>query len=232
MENVFKISYKIFLLNEVKQEEALIKIASCIDRTLLKDEKWSKLHMENCFKPYCFSAFYPLAQNGKYKKNQVYQITIRTVNLELAQYLIQNLPKYDDNVMKGLICEGNILRRSYISALYSLTPVIVKGKNGKYWRDDMTFLEFEEQLRVNLIKKYRTFWGEESINESLFTDYIEIKNRVPIKIPYKNIYLLGDKLYMRISEHPDAQKLAYLALGTGLGNMNTRGMGAVNAEFQ
>ena len=228
---VYELKYKVFLLQSIPQEEALIRVSSCIDHILIQEEKWKYFHSENIFKGYTFCAPFPLAKGGYYTPHSVYQILIRTVNAELGQYLADRLPKYEDAYMKGLICDVRCICQRHISSLYSITPVIVKGENNNYWRDTMKFEQFEEQIRINLIKKYKALFQEELGEDFLLNSFIELKNRVPIKNQYKNVHLLGDKIQMQVSEHPTAQMLAYLALGSGIGTMNQRGYGFVNAKF-
>ena len=54
---------------------------------------------------------------------------------------------------------------------------------------------------------------------------------MPVKIPYKNIHLLGDKIDLEIANNEMAQKLAYFALGVGLGENNSRSCGFVNYKY-
>lgn len=56
-------------------------------------------------------------------------------------------------------------------------------------------------------------------------NFLEFKNKVPIKVLYKSIHLLGDKIIIDIAQNETAQTLAYLALGTGVLENNSRGFG-------
>lgn len=227
---VFELRYRICLLRDVVKDDILIRVASCIDRTLLKDEIWKNYHMENKLKEYSFCAPHPIPKDGNYKQYCNYQVIIRTLNAELAQYLLDRLPKYEDVFLKGIVCEIKIIPKKHISKVYSLTPVIIKGKNDSYWRDDMSFCEFEEQIKINLVKKYKIFVNQDFDEEFPLFTRIELKNRVPIRVNYKQIHLLGDKIDIQISEHPNAQLLAYMVQATGLGTMNQRGYGFVNVK--
>ena len=42
---------------------------------------------------------------------------------------------------------------------------------------------------------------------------------------FKDITFLGDKIRLSISDNKTAQELAYMALGTGIGEINSRGAG-------
>lgn len=95
----------------------------------------------------------------------------------------------------------------------------------------MSLEEFEKRLKDNLIKKYKFFTGND-IDENLpLYNLIEFKNKVPVKMPYKSINLLGDKIVLEIAQNKQAQELAYLALGVGLLENNSRGFGFVNFKY-
>ena len=111
--------------------------------------------------------------------------------------------------------------------------VIIVGGTGLYINavvDNMSFDEFGEQIKINLVKKYKLFVEKDFEEDFLFFSLIELKNKVPIKIKYKKIHLLGDKVDIQISDHPNAQLLAYMAQATGLGTMNQRGYGFINVK--
>ena len=61
---------------------------------------------------------------------------------------------------------------------------------------------------------------------------VEQMNRKPIAVKCKGITLLGDKIKVTIAKNESAQKLAVMALGTGLGEMNSRGAGFVNYSME
>ena len=92
-----------------------------------------------------------------------------------------------------------------ISKLYSVTPVILKNDFG-YWKAEMSLPEYEERLIVNLMKKYQSFTGEKIEDDVHLYDSILFKNKM-------------------------AQKLAYFALGVGLGENNSRSCGFVNYKY-
>ena len=62
-------------------------------------------------------------------------------------------------------------------------------------------------------------------------DKIELKNRKPISVKYKKIKLLGDKVNLYIADNDRAQALAYMAIGCGIMEMNSRGCGFVNYKY-
>lgn len=228
--SVFEIRLKVFLLNDIKLDKVQRKIASFIDRALSKDKEFLELHERNVFKNYCFDSMYPLCKNGAYKKENVYTITIRTISKKLAEYLSKILPNEYDEDIKGLVAEIRILPKKHIDRIYSLTPVIVKTDKG-YWKGNLSIDEFEKRLKDNLIKKYN-FINDNPMDEEVeLYNSIEFVNKKPIGNLYKNVELLGDKISLKIADDKLSQELAYMSLGTGLLEMNSRGFGFVNYRW-
>ena len=124
-----------------------------------------------------------------------------------------------------------IISNKLIKRIYSITPIIVKNDEKGYWKNYMSLEEFEKRIKDNLMKKYKLFVDENLDENFMIYDCIEFKNKVPVKIPYKNIHLLGDKISIEIAQNKRAQKIAYLALGTGVLENNSRGFGFMNYEY-
>lgn len=227
---VFELTLKFFLLQTIQQEDALNKIAAFIDTVLAGDVEMMEMHNKNILKKYVFSGFYPTETDKIYKKETVYQVRIRTVDVKLAEYFSEKLPHGETAYMKGLVCNSRKLLRKHIASIYTLTPAIVKSKSGGYWKDDMSFQEYEKRIKENLIKKYNLITGEKISEDFELYNLFEMTNRVPISVPYKNVRLLADKFQMQIAYNDTAQHLAYAALGMGVCEMNARGFGFVNCH--
>lgn len=228
--NVFELKLKLYLLRNIKQEEALSSIALFIDEVLYKDEDMKKLHKVNCFKNYVFCSFYPVAQKGIYIKDSVYTVIIRTIDYNLAVFFYTELMNHNNAYMKGLTCEIKKIEKRLIDRIYSITPIILKDERG-YWKKHLTLDEFERRLKENLIKKYNTYIGNKIDEKFQLYDIITFLNKVPIKIPYKDISLLGDKIEIKVSDNTLAQELIHMSLGTGLCESNARGFGFVNYQW-
>ena len=61
-----------------------------------------------------------------------------------------------------------------------------------------------------------------------FYNALRFKNNKPVKVCYKDIVLLGDKMEIVVANNKGAQELFYMALGTGLLENNSNGCGFVN----
>ena len=227
---VFELNLKVFLLKNISIEDSQERIAEFVDLALGKSKEFLSFHNENEFKNYCFNSFYPLEEDGIYKAGKVYTINLRTIDKELANHFHANLANEHNNFIKGLMCEIRILPKKLIEKLYSITPVIIKTDKG-YWKNSLSIDEFERRIKENLIKKYNQY-NDVKISEDfeLYTTIL-MKNRKPIATTYKGRRILGDKLSIDISSDEIAQELAYMALGTGIGEMNPRGLGFVNYRW-
>lgn len=227
---VFEIRLKIFLLQDIHISHIQMKIAAFLDKGFLKDEELAKFHEENKYKYYSHAFLFPLEKEKVYKKDKIYILTIRTIDNKLARYFSEVCVNSCTEEIKGLTSEIRIIPQKYIECLYTLTPAILKDDKG-YWRDYMSLTEFGERLKVNLIKKWNQFTNEKLDEDFELYTMIDFSNKVPIAMEYKNIKLLGDKFCIHISEHPTAQKLAHMAIGTGVCEMNSRGAGFVNYRW-
>ena len=88
---VFEIRLKVFLLKDIPLSKMLTAEAYFIDSVLTKDQEWLTYHETNQYKLYCMNGLFPLERDGIYKKEQIYTITIRTVEAELARYFAKEL---------------------------------------------------------------------------------------------------------------------------------------------
>lgn len=227
---VYQIRIKLYMLTDVALNRIQTNLTAFIDKGFLENEELLQMHEENKFKNYCYDLPYPIEKDKIYKKGKIYTVTIRTIDSRLAKYFQEVcVNSYTDEV-KGLTSEIRIIPKKVIDSIYTLTPVILKDDKG-YWRKHMQLAEFENQLKVNLIKKWNRFTGEKlSEDFSLYT-LLEFLNETPVPMEYKSIKLLGDKIRLQIADNETAQKLAYMALGTGLLSMNSRGAGYVNYRW-
>lgn len=228
--NVYQIRLKVFLLKDILLEKMFEKEAEFIDQVLAKEEDWLQYHEAKHMKAYTFAGLYPLEKGGVYKKENIYTITIRTVDKNIAMYLSDKLSHHENIFMKGLITENSIVPKKWIEEIYTLSPVILKTEKG-YWRKNISLAEYERLLFENVIKKYNEFTGEKIKEDFSLYTHLEFTNRTPIKCAYKDISLLGDKLILKISDDSRAQELAYFLLGVSLGHNSSRGYGYCHCKW-
>ncbi|NFV11666.1 CRISPR-associated endoribonuclease Cas6 [Clostridium sporogenes] len=227
---VYELTLKIFLLKDLTMDKSYEKLTELIDKSLCKDDELLELHNQNKYKYYTFSLPYKLEKDKIYKAGNIYSVKIRTIDEKILKNFKTQLVNIYTEYIKALTMEVKVIPQKYISTIYSLTPVVIKTDRG-YWKGNLSLNEYEKRIKENLIKKYNQFF-DEKINEDFpLYDFIRFDNRKPIGIRYKNITLLGDKITLNIANDEVSQKMAYLEIGAGVGEMCARGMGFVNYKW-
>ena len=224
---VIQIRIKILLKENIHVSDIQPKVCGLIDYSFSKRKELLDMHNENKYKFYCFDFPYPAERDQVYKKGKIYTLTIRTVDFDLAEFFSNSLLDVQTRFIKALSSEVKILPQKPIEKIYSLTPAIIKNDTG-YWRDNMSMDDYEKRLKENLIKKYNIIADTKMDEDFKLFDKIELKNRKPISVKYKKIKLLGDKVNLYIADNDRAHVLAYMAIGCGIMEMNSRGCGFVN----
>ncbi|MDY5212620.1 CRISPR-associated endoribonuclease Cas6 [Intestinibacter sp.] len=227
---VIQIRVKILVKEDTYASDIQSKVCGLIDYSFSKRKELLEMHNTNKYKFYCFDFPYPVEQDKIYKKGKIYTLTIRTIDLDLGEFFLNSLINTETYSIKALSSEIKIISQKPIEKIYSLTPAIIKNESG-YWRDSMSIDDYERRLKENLIKKYNTIIGGKMDEDFDLFNKIELKNKKPISVKYKNIKLLGDKINLYIADDSRAQNLAYMALGAGIMEMNSRGCGFVNYKL-
>ncbi len=87
-------------------------------------------------------------------------------------------------------------------------------------------LLLKERIQANLEKKYSAYYGQKIAVEQNFIQYMEFVRDKPIALKYKKTTLIGNKFNLVINDDETSQKLAFVALATGLLEKNSsNGMG-------
>lgn len=227
---VFQIRLKLYLLCDIHIGQMQTKLTKLIDKGFSIREELLTLHEQNTYKYYSYSLPWPIEQDKVYKRGKIYTATIRTIDQRLARYFHEVCVNLYTEEMKGLTAEIRILPKKIIESLYTLTPSILKDDKG-YWKSYMNLEQFGQRIKINLIKKWNQFEGEKLSEDFPLYTFLELMNEGPIGMDYKGIKLLGDKVRIQIADHKTAQRLAYMALGTGILEMNSRGAGFVNCRW-
>ncbi|WP_310603146.1 CRISPR-associated endoribonuclease Cas6 [Anaerosporobacter sp.] len=228
---VIQITLKVYLKENVPSIQAQQIICRFIDGALCKKEEFKELHNARKYKMYCYNSLYPISEDRIYHKNQTYQLQIRTVDTNLAEYFANELNVIEDRIIKIQSSAIEFIAKKEIEKLYSITPTLMKRDDG-YWRDCISVEEYMESIKINLIKKYNAYTNTKLDEEFDFIKEIQFSNRVPIKCAYKNVNLLGDKIDIQIASNERAQQLAYFALGVGILEGNARGFGYMKDKWK
>lgn len=223
----YNIKVAVLLKNDTQAYENYEKISKLISASMLKDQTLKQLHEENRYKNYVFCNLYPIEKDGVYKAGNIYTFQIRTIDFKLGLKIKQVLNNFQNEEFKVIVSDIETSTQRKISTLATLTPAIITSDKGDYLiNDDMNLVK--ERILANAQKKYNQLY-----NEKIDMDFIKsIKqtNNKPIKIPYKNINILGYKFEIEVKDDPISQNLAYLILSVGLLEKNAEGFGFCKAK--
>ena len=228
----FELRCTAYIKKDIPFKSSFEILSKYISFSMTQTEKFKTLHNREGFKHYSFGNFYPIERKQVYRKGNSYTFTLRSLDETFINELSSTLRQNIDNP-NFLVVETykKIIKQFFISELYSVTPVIVSVGNGLYWSIDKDgdILKLQKQLNYNLEKKYHSFYGEPIKGVQNFIQLLEIKNRYPqsiyMKKSAKEIRFFGNKFRIVPNEDEISQKLAFLALGCGLGEKNSFGGG-------
>lgn len=222
----YNLKVVVSLKQNIKNEETYEKISKLISSAMLRDDKLKEIHEKNTYKNYVFCNLYPIEEDRIYKAGHIYTFDIRFIDIQNAMKIKQFLNIVQNSEFKVIMSNLETNTQRKIQKLITLTPAIITTDRGDYLiNNDLEFVK--QRMLANIQKKYNQIY-----NEKIDMDFIkEIKqtNNKPMKIPYKNIYLLGNKFEVTVKEDPISQNLAYLALSIGILEKNAEGFGFCRA---
>ena len=230
----FELQCKAYIKKDFHFKDSFNIISKFISFSLAKEERFLQEHYKNQYKTYSFSSFVECEKNKppkKIKEGSLLCFTLRTINENLASSLPRLLEQNTNNLFFSVVAiKKKIIKQFFVTELYTLTPTVITLTDGKFWslQNSGDILLLQRLLHENLEKKYKQFYGDITPMQN-FIQLLEIKNKTPqflsMQKEDRTIKLLGNKF--RIIPHEDevSQKLAFLALGVGLGEKNTLGGG-------
>lgn len=222
-----EITFTVILKTNIRFEQSNEQIGKLINKAFLQDSELAVLHTVNRFKYYVFNSFYPIEKDGEYKEGRAYIFRVRTPDVGLAAKIKQLLPKTENDLLTVLTIQLKTINQSYVSNIYTMTPVVVTLENNEYWTYKHDLMLLSKQLQDNLEKKHKGFYqGSEGVSES-FIQRIELLNEKPMAMIYKNVKFIGNKFKIWVNDDEASQKLAFMAMACGLGEKNS----AVGAGF-
>lgn len=225
---IWEFDLKIYVKQDIKHDDALAEITRLIDYTLVRTEEDNAHHKSNAFKFYSHGNLCPIETTKVYKAGNLYSAVVRTVDENTKNKLLAYSIGQESVHFKVVDRFVKCLTEQPINKLYTLTGVVVTFKDVKgYWKGQKSRVEYFQSLQANLIHKYEKFTGEKiPVGTPIFKS-ISILTTIPVVCKIKNVRLAADKVEVDIASNPYAQKLAWFAIATGLGEKNSRGCGYV-----
>jgi CRISPR-associated endoribonuclease Cas6 len=197
-------------------------------------------------KLYSVSGLFPTEKNKYYKKDKNYTFLIRSFNKNIITKFEKELKCIKSNEHFRDIKAGfRALKNSRVNILlelYTPTPVIVTLPNDKYPKDRYWTVKdtngnaelFREMIENNLKRKYEAITGTQVPREHSFIQQFKIVSQNPqfltVMSSGKKLQFLGYKVSITPQTDEVSQNMAFVALGTGLGEKNSFCGGFCNAE--
>lgn len=223
---VYELNIKTYLFKNLDKTQVNEELSKFIIECLCEDQEFLKYHKSKDYKFYTHDSLIPI--KDYYEKDNLYNFRIRTIDENLLKYLKNNFSKYFNDTFQNLKLDIKEIKKIPIKTLYTLQPVVMKNDDG-YWAKNNDLKFFEERLKINLIKKYENFTGK-SLNKDFYNN-IEFTKDFPVKMKFKDINFLTDKIKLNINFDKDSQDLAYFSLGVGLLENNAYGFGFLSYEY-
>lgn len=223
----YNLKLYVLLKKDIQFLKSYNLLSDYIALAMLKDSNLKALHEKNEYKLYNFCSLYPAEKDGIYKKGKIYCFDIKFVNKDFILKMKQLLNITETDMFKVINSSIQVNRYRKINKLISLTPCILTTDKGDYNINNDIHL-VKKRMLASAEKKYNQIYSEE-----IHADYIKNIKKInikPMKIPYKNIYFLGNKFEVEVKDDERSQKLAYIALSTGMLEKNSQGFGFCKAH--
>ncbi len=218
--NYYNLKIVALLKQDLDNFSAYEKISNLISLSMLKDNNLKQIHEQNTYKNYVFCNLYPIEKDSIYKKNNIYTFDLRGIEIEKILKLKQVMNNAENDYLKVIQIIFQTNQQREIKKLITLTPTIITTEKGDYdIKDNLEFVK--QRILANTQKKYKNIF-KDNVNIDFIKD-IKKTNVKPIKIPYKNINILGNKFELFINEDKMSQDLAFLILSIGCLEKNAIG---------
>lgn len=229
---IYELNVNVELRDNIYFLEAFNQLSDFINYLMLYDKDLKIHHKKKAYKYYCFSSLYPFAQDKTYKKDKNYSFIIRTIQKDFIAAIMTCITR-QNHFRAFKITKFNYSEKKLrdIHELVSITPAILTTQEG-YWIKDQSTDLLKRRIEDNLFKKYKAFCQKELDESVNIIEDISLINRKPIKVPYKNMHMLGNKFKITVARNAEANLLANMALGTGILEKNSIGMGFCFANYK
>lgn len=223
---IYQLTITTLLKKDLHFRESSYRIGQLINKSLLGEKALKDKHKRNEYKYYVFDNLYPRSKDKFYKKSRIYIFNIRTPIEYIYNILDELLSSTETDFFTILSISKKQLKEVKIKEIVTITPAVMTLKNS-YWTIDKGLQELENGINNNILKKYKRLYDEkDDLKDEKFFYDMQVLNRKPIGIKYKNINFLGNKIELKIKEDKTSQQLAQLAAAAGILEKNSScGMG-------
>lgn len=227
-DRTIELSIKVIVTKNIQKQEALNATRELVDAIII-NTKGIKYHKSNEYKYYSFDGL-PNIESKQYSIDEITNFRLRMKDPELANLVINKSKGTHTDKLLIIDIKAKEIKKNLIDSIYTLTPIVLKFDCG-YWRGKVSIDEVEKRIKSNLVKKYNNYYNTKIDEDFDLFEGIEIKNKYPITIKYKDVILLGDKFHLKIASNEMAQELANFSISCGMSEMNARGLSFVRYNW-
>lgn len=223
---------------------------------LLRESIFDKLHTKGGYKFFCFSNIFPV---GDIRKGDIRKIIISSPSIDFINILYEKLLNVETMKIGSMMFEVLKVNRLSLKVgvgsirLITGTPIVLRIPKRRakefgiaikehyeyiYWRLNMPIKIFLEQLEVNLIKKWREYYGQSLPEEAtplfnssqiILEPLKEVSTRVHYKTGAQIVVGTTWRFLFRNLNSPQS-KLLRFGIEAGFGELNPQGFGFINIE--
>jgi CRISPR-associated endoribonuclease Cas6 len=170
-------------------------------------------------KNYVFSNLGKADKDGFYKGKG--KFFIRSFEEETVFEIFNNLEGYENDFLRIKQMDMSAFSFRPVKGIITYSPVFIKIKDF-FWTflKDGNVEKFKKAIQLDLIEKYEKITGEKMEKEDFFAELFTIKNEKPFTYWYGGLKFFGYKIFLIPKEDESSQKLAFTALGLGMGHKN------------
>lgn len=215
---------KVYLNKDIKEEECGNLLCELINIGSINDEELTKLHnMKIKNKNYSVSYLEPRERDFVYKEDKIYTFYIKSLDKHIIYRMQRVINNIKINTLKILKTSVRTINKPYINEIVVSTPAVRPlggDKKGSYLLPNHDLDQVRQMMEDNLARKYKDIYGE-TIEKRDFIQYIEVTNKVPLKVLYKGITFLGNRYRIMFNMDKLSQNMAKVAVATGIFSKST-----------
>lgn len=237
VKKMYKVILELELKNDITLKDSYEKIANFIRTFIqLNNKGLKKEHYEKKFSYYTFSNFFPKEPKAVFKKNNIYQVEIRSLHQEIID--IRHFKSLETEDFTLVDANAGKLYYQGSGFLKSETPVYFKTKRIE---DAAYEMQVVEQIKENIVFRYLKS-GRNTNDDIAFIRTNVIKkihiNKKIITIPFKGKklnngqHLLYHCLHIDVQFHNNeiAKEVETVIYAGGLGLNTSNGFGLMKNE--
>ena len=224
---IFEIKIDLKLHRPVRFKESIEFLSRNVNRIVYHSMLLRLLHENKSFKPYVIGSLGKSDPDRTYHPNKTYRLTIRSIDDGFVAEFVKAACMVKDLEFEIENVDAKMLFLRPIDKLYTITPAVLTVTRNRYWTNEDDLMLLVNNVKENLLKKYRYFFKRDIHPPQDFINFYRIENQKAIVFDYKGGKIFANRFTFGFAPDPASQKLAKLAYGVGILEKNALGFGMV-----